>query len=344
MSSLATVGIVSIGEMGMGVAKLLIAHNYRVVTNIEGRSQDTHQRAQKSNIELLPTDAALVSQSDYILSIVPPRDALSTATRITATFNSLSPPKSSPLYYLDLNAIAPATSRSIASHISSTSPSIRFIDGGIIGAAPKLKNDTTTPNTTASVDPDLEHEWSRPSIPISGPHELSKAPISGANLAELLNTNYLGEEIGRASGLKCCFSSTTKGFTALCIQAFTSAQRLGVLGELQKEMSERVPGLWKTVGGSITGMPPKAYRWVREMEEIEMCHGETGFSGGESNGVREGEGEKGIFGQIADVYRIVADETVLGDEKTEKRKRGTTVEDVAQCMTEGLASKRAKKE
>lgn len=37
MSSLATVGIISIGEMGMGVAKLLIAHNYRVVTNIEGR-------------------------------------------------------------------------------------------------------------------------------------------------------------------------------------------------------------------------------------------------------------------------------------------------------------------
>lgn len=37
MSPLATVGIISIGEMGMGVAKLLIAHNYRVVTNIEGR-------------------------------------------------------------------------------------------------------------------------------------------------------------------------------------------------------------------------------------------------------------------------------------------------------------------
>lgn len=37
MPPLATVGILSIGEMGMGVAKLLIAHNYRVITNIEGR-------------------------------------------------------------------------------------------------------------------------------------------------------------------------------------------------------------------------------------------------------------------------------------------------------------------
>lgn len=37
MSPLATVGVLSIGDMGMGIARLLIAHNYRVVTNVEGR-------------------------------------------------------------------------------------------------------------------------------------------------------------------------------------------------------------------------------------------------------------------------------------------------------------------
>lgn len=34
---LATVGILSIGDMGMGVAKLLLAHRFRVVTNAQGR-------------------------------------------------------------------------------------------------------------------------------------------------------------------------------------------------------------------------------------------------------------------------------------------------------------------
>lgn len=34
---LATVGIASIGEMGLGIAKLLSAHNYRVMTNVSGR-------------------------------------------------------------------------------------------------------------------------------------------------------------------------------------------------------------------------------------------------------------------------------------------------------------------
>jgi hypothetical protein len=37
MAPLATVGILSIGDMGVGIAKLLIAKNYRVVTNLEGR-------------------------------------------------------------------------------------------------------------------------------------------------------------------------------------------------------------------------------------------------------------------------------------------------------------------
>jgi len=33
----ATIGIVSIGDMGLGMARLLKAHNYRVVTVAEGR-------------------------------------------------------------------------------------------------------------------------------------------------------------------------------------------------------------------------------------------------------------------------------------------------------------------
>lgn len=35
--SLATLGILSIGDMGLGIAKLLVAHNYKVITNASGR-------------------------------------------------------------------------------------------------------------------------------------------------------------------------------------------------------------------------------------------------------------------------------------------------------------------
>jgi hypothetical protein len=33
----ASVGIISIGEMGLGVANLLASENYRVLTNVTGR-------------------------------------------------------------------------------------------------------------------------------------------------------------------------------------------------------------------------------------------------------------------------------------------------------------------
>lgn len=93
-----------------------------------------------------------------------------------------------------------------------------------------------------------------------------------------------------------------------------------------------MPGLYKAAG-AITAMPPKAYRWVKEMEEIGVAHSEDG--GFEGNG-------KGIFDAVAELYRAVAEDTVLGEEKTESRKRGKTVEDVAAAMGEGLRAKRRK--
>ncbi|TAQ86040.1 hypothetical protein B7494_g5622 [Chlorociboria aeruginascens] len=278
---------------------------------------DTRTRALTAKVELLPTDISLVSTSDYILSIVPPRDAFATAQRITAAFTS-APQRSTPLYYLDLNAISPHTARTIASHFQTTAPSSVFIDGGIIGGPPSLKTSPEVNNTPAT-HPTTTHSWNRPSIPLSGPSPLTSAPTSGAHLANVLNSKYLGEEIGKASGLKCCFASTSKGFTALCIQAFTTAHQMGVMEELKSEMEMRMPALYGAGVRSARGMPPKAYRWVAEMEEIARTHREEGAF----------ESEKGVFGEVAAVYKAVANDTILGQEKTERRKRGLTIDDVA---------------
>ena len=81
-------------------------------------------------------------------------------------------------------------------------------------------------------------------------------------------------------------------------------------------------------------VPPKAYRWVREMEEIaETYADEGGFNG-----------DIGIYGEIAKVYKTVADDTVLGEEKSDRRKRGLTIEDIAAAMGEGLKKKKRKTE
>lgn len=53
---------------------------------------------------------------------------------------------------------------------------------------------------------------------------------------------------------------------------------------------------------------------------------------------------RGIFDAVAEVYRTIAEDTVLGQETTERRKRGLTTDDVAGCLGEGLTKKRRRKD
>lgn len=315
MSIKTTVGILSIGEMGLGVAKLLIAHNFGVLTSLEGRSEATKKRAASANIRTLETDTELVREADVVLSIVPPRDATATAQRILTAMKSAQRTQQHPLYFVDLNAISPKQEREIAQGLQS-SEAIRFIGGGIIGGAPKEKENG---------------EWQRPDLPVSGPHQLKDAQPEGARLAEVLNMRHIGDKIGTATGLKMCFASMTKGLTAIAIQAFTTAHTLGVHDELLYQLEHHSPKTGQLAAGGLTGMPPKAYRWVAEMQQIAAT-------------MREEGGFEGIsmFDEVAKVYEIIADDTLLGEEKTENRQRGKTTEDVATLTREGLLGRTKK--
>ncbi|KAK6843162.1 hypothetical protein PG987_004022 [Apiospora arundinis] len=336
LSPLAKIGILSIGDMGMGIAKLLIANGFAVATNCKGRSQETIDRAKAANVEVLKSDVELTDTCSMILSVVPPRDALATATRVVESLVGVTQ-RDTPLYLVDLNAVAPSTVRQTAELVTKSRAPIRFVDGCILGdpPSPKKKPDEessgSSPSSSSAVnknqDDDISKIWSRPSIPTSGPHQLSDIGGYGDKLAALLNTRHIGPDIGAASGLKMCFASTTKGFTALAIQSFTTAQKLGVLDELKKELSDR--HAWDKAAGNVTAMAPKAYRWVREMEEIALTFEEDGGFAPDS------------FQGAAKVFQAVAD-SELGQEKIGKRKRGTTVEDVADALSVGM-DKRKKK-
>lgn len=322
-----------------------------------------------------------MAEADIILSIVPPRDAIATARRALEACRSQTAIKrrserkgtaavaqAPTLTYIDLNAISPRTAKSIASifntPMTTASPhrlsisrtfsfqkrdsepeldpiGISFLDGGIIGAPPSLRADKT---------------WKRPSIVISGPRHTDLLP---ASLIELLNIKILGSQIGPASALKSCFASLTKGMTALSILSFTTAHSCGVLKELQDHLEEFSPNTLALARGGITSMPPKAYRWVEEMRQInETFVEEGGFSStvlgshvhGPDNGHHphnhpnpdEGHKTQGIFEGVAEVYQLIADDTVLGQERVEKRKRGTDPEDVAECVRQGIAKKKRK--
>ncbi|KAI5369757.1 putative 6-phosphogluconate dehydrogenase, NADP-binding, 6-phosphogluconate dehydrogenase, domain 2 [Septoria linicola] len=314
----AIIGIVSIGDMGLGIAKLLKAHGFRVVTNATGRSAATLQRARENSIELVADDLELCNTVDIILSILPPAFAVTLAENVVTASNCPDfDRRGKALCYLDLNAISPARARHIEELLTHGSSHIKFIDGGIIGAPPKLQENGT---------------WRVPSIPLSGPIRLSDAVDDGEQITKILNARTISPTVGTASGLKMCFASLSKGFTALAIQSYSTASNLGVLAELQAELDTFSPGVRTRAENGLVSMPPKAYRWVDEMREIAATFElDGGFSQQESP-----------FRGIAEVYDLVANDTVLRNEKVGQRSRGQTAEDVASLITEGTRKRKEK--
>jgi hypothetical protein len=252
--------------------------------------------------------------------VVPPRDAEATAQRIVDALSGGSLKET--IYYVDLNAVAPSTCKNIVSLFKKARVPVKFIDACILGGPPTLKK---------SSEEGKDAEWDQPSIPISGPHSLSSLP-DGEKLTSVLQLRSISPDIGAASGLKMCFASLTKGFTALVTQSFTTAHNLGVADELKRELNLMVPAMLTRAEKGVPGMPPKAYRWVREMEEISKTFHE------------EGHWDRTTFEGIAGIYKAVAEDKVLGQEKIGKRKRGTSLDDVAALLAEGLEKKKKKTE
>ncbi|KAH6692319.1 6-phosphogluconate dehydrogenase [Plectosphaerella plurivora] len=335
MASPSAVAVLSIGDMGVGIARLLISQGFKVVTNVTGRSEDTATRARDAGVELLATDSDLVAKSAIVLSVVPPRDAAATAQRIIDALPATSDSARNPLYYADLNAVSPATASEIAALFARARSPVRFVDGCILGGPPR-QTTTPDPGTNASTTDEAVPSvpgWVTPGIPTSGPHPIASIPDIGERLSSTLSASHIAPTVGAASGLKMCFASLSKGFTALAVESFTTAHRLGVLSHLRAELADRLPLHAQMAERSVVTMPPKAYRWVREMEEISATHRNDG-----------GFADEAMFRGAASIYRTIAEDTVLGEEKIGKRKRGTTLEDLAAAVSDGLDKKRKKTE
>lgn len=281
---------------------------------------------------MLPSDLELVQQCDVILSVVPPKDAERTAQRIIDALSG-GEIRKSPLYFLELNAVSPSTCRSIADLFEKSRAPVRFIDGCIIGGPPGRKEEaaSSTKNEWPS-GANEDAEWTRPNIPISGSHALKDTLSDGDLLSSVLNLNSIGPAIGAASGLKMCFAAMAKGYTALATQSFATAHKLGVADALKEQLRDIMPANLVAAERRVPGMPPKAYRWVREMEEIAKTMSE------------DGGWDDTLFKGVAGVYKAVADDPVLGKEKTGKRVRGTSLDDVAELLADGLQKKKKKNE
>jgi 3-hydroxyisobutyrate dehydrogenase-like beta-hydroxyacid dehydrogenase len=246
--TLRTVGIMAPGEMGQAVGRVLRLGGLRVITCLQGRSAHTVARAAAAGIEAVADDAALVREADVLLAIVAPAHARMVAERMAAAVRATG----TDILYVDCNAIAPRTSRALASLLLDAGA--RCVDAGIIGGPP-------APGGQG------------PRIYVSGPDATGMLQLREHGL----DIRMAGTEIGQASGLKLCYAMLSKGLTALATEALVAGHALGLHEALQAELRDSQRDLLARIDRAVPGMPAKAWRWVGEMEEIAAMFRDVGL-------------------------------------------------------------------
>jgi 3-hydroxyisobutyrate dehydrogenase-like beta-hydroxyacid dehydrogenase len=231
------VAVIAPGMMGSGVARRLTESGATVRTSLTGRSAATVARAKAAGM-VDATDAQL-ADADFILSIVPPGEALALAERLAPAMRAaLRKP-----IYVDCNAVSPETVLRIDRVVRESGAT--FVDGGIIGPPPDLDSSKTR-------------------IYLSG------SAAGAVTVLEQygLSTPVQPGPVGSASAMKMSYAGITKGFTALGAAMMLAATRAGTADSLVAEMAISQPALLKWLTSQMPKMHSKAYRWVAEMEEI----------------------------------------------------------------------------
>jgi 3-hydroxyisobutyrate dehydrogenase-like beta-hydroxyacid dehydrogenase len=292
--SIGTVGILSPGDMGHSIGQVLHDNGLRVLTCLDGRSERSRELATKAGFEDVASLDDLVQQADIVMCVLVPARATEVAGRVAAAMQRTG---ATPLY-VDCNAIAPNTVRGIAETISAAGATVA--DVGIIGPPPRK------PGTRFYA---------------SGPGAERFAALREGGL----DVRIVGDAIGQASGLKMCYGAMTKGLQALATELLVAARLMGLEETLRDEQRESMSAVLGWVEAQMPMMPPKAYRWVGEMEEIAATFADLGMT-------------PDILGGAADIYRMVA-ETPIGKESPEQRDPDRDMYGVIAALAEAVGSR-----
>jgi 3-hydroxyisobutyrate dehydrogenase-like beta-hydroxyacid dehydrogenase len=238
------IAITSPGNMGAAIGGRLTSQGIKVLTKISGRSAASRKRAETHGL-LDATDDELV-QADFLLSIVPPKEALAIAEGMAP---ALSRADTKPIY-VDCNAVSPETARRIGKAVAATGA--QFVDGGIIGGPPR--------------------EGYTPRLYVSGPEARCVEDLNQFGL----EVRSVAGSIGAASALKLSFAGINKGMIGLGAAMVLAARRAGVEDDFMRELSESQRAVLAQLSRGVPDMFSKAERWAPEMEEIANYAGPGG--------------------------------------------------------------------
>lgn len=231
------VAVIAPGMMGAAVGGRLVENGLKVLTSLTGRSAETARRAKSFGLTAASDEE--IAAADFILSILPPGDAIALAERFAP---ALKASNSKPVF-VECNAVSPPTAEKVAAVIAPTgSP---FVDAGIIGAPPKTGD-------------------AGPRFYASGPQAQRFAALKPFGL----DVRVLPGPLTAASAMKMSYAGITKGMQGLAAVMMLAATRAGSADALFAELEGSQGPVFAWLKRSLSIMPPKAYRWIAEMHEI----------------------------------------------------------------------------
>jgi L-threonate 2-dehydrogenase len=237
------VAVIAPGMMGAAVGKRLVDNGVKVLTTLKGRSAETVARAKSAGMQEASDEE--IAATDFILSILPPGDAVALAQRFAP---ALTASNAKPIY-ADCNAISPKTVERLVAALAPTGSA--YVDVGIIGGPPKPGD-------------------AGPRFYASG----QEAPRFATLKQYGLDVRVLDGPLATASALKMSYAGMTKGTQAINAVMLLAATRQGTADALFAELQKSQPQMLAWLKSYLGTMPPKAYRWVAEMHEIADFVGE----------------------------------------------------------------------
>jgi L-threonate 2-dehydrogenase len=266
------VAVIAPGMMGAAVGKRLADNGAKVLTSLKGRSQETVARASAAGMASASDEE--IAAGDFILSILPPGDAVALAERFVP---ALKASNSKPVY-VECNAINPRTVERVAAAIAPTD--CPFVDAGIIGSPPKPPAAGETKIAGS------------PRFYASGP----AAPRFATLRDYGLDIRVLDGAMSAASALKMSYAGITKGTQAIGAAMMLAASRAGSAEALFNELQGSQKEMLGWFRRALAQMPPKAYRWVAEMHEI------AGFVGDDPSAHELYEGAAHFYEHVAEDF------------------------------------------
>lgn len=288
-----TIGLLSPGDMGHSIGAVLRSNGLEVLTCLQGRSERTKALARQSGFADCASLEELVTRADIVLCVLVPARATAVAEEVASAIRATK----ANVLYVDCNAISPQTVRGIADLIQAAGA--RFADVGIIGPPPRK------PGTRFYA---------------SGPNAADFAELKNFGL----DARVIGDEPGQASGLKMCYGALTKGLLALSTELMVAARLMGLDETLRAEQQESMSEVVGWLERQMPTMPPKAYRWVGEMEEIAATFAQLGLT-------------PNILTGAADIYRMV-EQTPIGKETPENRDPNRDMYGVVAALTDAISA------